>query len=322
MHAMLVDDRRQLVWTPVADPAPLADQVVIRIRAAGVNRADLLQRAGHYPSPPGWPDWMGLEVAGDIIHAPPVGRWRVGDRVCALLGGGGYAEQVAAPADMVLPIPQGLSYEEAAGIPEAFATAWLNLCMEGDMQAGQTVFIQAGASGVGMAAIQLARFLDAKVVTTVGSQAKADFVRQLGAAVVIDHKREDVAAVLASHPVDVALDCVAGPQLGRCLATMAPGGRWIIIATLGGQAATLDMNDFFRRGVRLIGSTLRSRSTATKAALLAQLEKQLWRAFSDGQLRSVIHATLPITQAQEAHDMLRCNENLGKVVLAVQSSGK
>jgi NADPH2:quinone reductase len=317
MHAVLVNKSKDLVWSEVPDPQPAADQVIIDVRATALNRADLLQRDGKYPPPPGWPEWMGLEVSGVVSHAPAGGRWRVGDRVCALLGGGGYAQRVAVPASLVRSIPDGLSFEEAAAIPEAFATSYLNLCLEGQMQKSDTVFIQAGASGLGMAAIQTAKFLGAKVVTSVGSDEKAEFVRTLGADVVIQRRRESIAAVLAAHPVDVAIDCVAGKDLGACLATMARGGRWIVIATLGGAPSQIDMNDFFRRGVRLIGSTLRSRSTEMKAAILAALEERFWPAFASRQLRVILHRTLPITQAAEAHAILQNQENMGKVVLTL-----
>lgn len=319
MHIIKIESDKSLVWTQAPDPVAKADEVVIDIRAVGLNRADLLQRAGHYPPPPGWPDWMGLEVAGVISHAPDGGRWRVGDKVCALLGGGGYAQKVAVPADMVLSIPDGLSFVEAAALPEAFATSYLNLCMEGGMKAGDVVFIQAGASGLGMAAIQMAKALGAKVVTTVGSDDKAAFVKTLGADVVINRKTQDIAEVLAKHPVNVALDCVAGAELGRCLETVAHGCRWIVIATLGGAAANIDMNVFFRRGVKLIGSTLRSRSSEMKAEILAQLEKQFWPACAAGEIKSIVYKTLPITQADQAHAILQNNENLGKVILTVEA---
>lgn len=318
MHAILVAENKKLVWSPVPDPNPKDGEVVIEVHATALNRADLMQRAGQYPPPPGWPEWMGLEVAGIISHAPINGRWRIGDKVCALLGGGGYAERVAVPADMVLPVPEGLSMEEAAAIPEAFATSYLNLCLEGQMKKSDTVFIQAGASGLGMAAIQLARALGTTVVTTVGSDEKAEFVQRLGADIIINHKKEDVAAVLALHPVDVAMDCVAGPDLGRCLETMSRGGRWIVIATLGGAQTNIDMNAFFRRGVKLIGSTLRSRTSEMKAEILGGLESRFWKDFSSGRIKSVLHAALPITDAEKAHAILERNENLGKVVLTVQ----
>ena len=317
MYAIRIDETKRLVWSEVPDPQPRPDEVLIDVRAAALNRADLLQREGNYPPPPGWPEWPGLEVAGLVRQAPAGSRWQPGDRVCALLGGGGYAQQVTVPAGMVLPIPGALSFEEAAAIPEAFATAWLNLCVEGGLQAGQKVFIQAGASGLGMAAIQLAKTLGATVVTTVGGAEKAAFVTALGADIVIDHHRQEVAGVLAQHPVDVALDCVAGPQLGKCLQTMARGGRWIVIATLGGPVAELNINDFFRRGVRLIGSTLRSRSTELKTKILAALEQRLWPALASGRVQAKLHQVLPITEAEAAQAILQRRENLGKVVLSV-----
>lgn len=315
MHAVLIEDTGALVWTEVPDPVPQADEILIDVHAAGLNRADLLQRAGQYPPPPGWPEWMGLEVAGVVRHAPEGSRWKVGDRVCALLGGGGYAEQVTAPADMALPVPEGLSMVEAAAVPEAFATSYLNLCLEGGMEAGDTVLIQAGASGLGTAAIQLVKALGGTVMTTVSTEEKAALVRSLGADVVINRTKDDLVAAMDKHPVNVAMDCIGGPELGRCIEKMAPGGRWIVIATLGGPKTELDLSLFFRRGIRLIGSTLRSRTPETKAEILRGLERVLWEAFSSGVIKPVVYATLPMTQAEEAHAILQRRENLGKVVL-------
>jgi NADPH:quinone reductase len=318
MKAILIDPNKNLVWTEVRDPAIKNNEIFINTKAAAINRADLMQRAGNYPPPPGWPYWMGLEVAGVVSEAPEGSRWKVGDKVCALLGGGGYAEKVAVPADMVLPVPEGLSMEEAAAIPEEFATSYLNLYMEGGIKAGDKVFIQAGASGLGMAAIQLAKQMGAKVVTTVGSEEKERFVRELGADVVINRKKENIAEILAEHPVDIAMDCVAGPGLGACLKTLAHGGRWIVIATLGGTVSELDTLDFLKRGVKLIGSTLRSQTNEMKAKILAGMEKDLWTKFSSGEIKVFIHKTLPITKAEEAHAILQRNENLGKVILMVE----
>jgi len=300
VHAILTGADKSLAWCEVPDPVVKTGDILVEVHAAALNRADLLQREGNYPPPPGWPEWMGLEVAGVVLQAPPGGRCKVGDKVCALLGGGGYAQKVAVPADMALPAPTGLSMVEAAAIPEAFATSYLNLCLEGGMKAGETVFIQAGASGLGMAAIQLAKLLGAKVVTTVGSEQKERFVRDLGADVVINHTTEDIAAAMKQHPADVAMDCVAGKGLGPCLQTMARGGRWIVIAT-----------------VRLIGSTLRSRPAETKAEILAGLEQRLWPALSAGRIKVRIHRTVPIAEAEAAHAILQRRENLGKVVLTV-----
>lgn len=317
MRAIITKADKSLQWSEVPNPVVKANEILVEVHAAALNRADLMQREGNYPPPPGCPEWMGLEVAGVVLQAPPGGRWRVGDNVCALLGGGGYAQKVAVPADMALPVPEGLSMVEAAAIPEAFATSYLNLCIEGGMKTGETVFIQAGASGLGMAAIQMAKFLGAKVVTTVGSVDKEQFARDLGADVVINRKKEDIAAVLKQHPVDVAMDCVAGENLGPCMETMARGGRWIIIATLGGAMSELNMTDFFKRGVKLIGSTLRNRTIETKAEILAELQKQLWPAISSGKIKVLIHKTLPITETEAAHEILQRQENFGKVVLTV-----
>ena len=320
MHAVLVDENKALVWSEVPDPVLKNREVLIDVHAAALNRADLMQRAGDYPSPPGWPAWMGLEVAGIVREAPPQGRWKPGDRVCALIGGGGYAEKVAVPDDMVLPVPDGLSLVEAAALPEAFATAYLNIIVEGGMQVGDTVLIQGGAGGLGMAAIQLVKALGGKVMTTVGSEEKAAFVRRLGADIVVNRKREELSAVMEKHPVAIALDCVGGPELGRCIEKMAPGGRWIVIATMGGAKTELDVNLFFRRGFKLIGSTLRSRTSAMKAKILSELEARVWPYFSSGVIKPIIYKVLPITQAEEAHAILQNRENLGKVVLTVHEA--
>ena len=320
MHAILVDEKKALVWSEVPDPVVNDHEVLIDVRAAALNRADLMQRAGDYPSPPGWPVWMGLEVAGVVSKAPPQSRWKNGDRVCALIGGGGYAEKVAVPSELVLPVPNGLSMVEAAAIPEAFATSYLNIVIEGGMQAGDTVLIQGGAGGLGMAAIQLVKALGGRVMTTVGSEEKAEFVRGLGADIVVNWKREELSAAMEKTPVNIALDCVGGPSLGRCIEKMAPGGRWIVIATMGGAKTELDVNLFFRRGFKLIGSTLRSRTSAMKAKVLSELETRVWHHFSSGAIKPVIYKVLPIAQAEAAHAILQNRENLGKVVLTVNET--
>ena len=317
MYAMKVDEKGAMHWTEVPDPEAKAGEVLLGIRAAALNRADLLQRAGKYPPPPGWPEWMGLEVAGTVLAAPAGSRWKAGDEVCALLGGGGYAEKIAVPEGMVLPLPPGLSMTEAASLPEVFATAYLNLFFEANMRAGETVFVQAGASGLGLAAIQLAKAFGAKVMTSVGSPEKAEAVRLLGADWVLERHRDDPAAAFEAHPVDIALDCVGGEVLGSCIGKLSPGGRWILISTLGGEFARISLRPILKRGIRLIGSTLRSRPTEMKARILRELEEKVWPKFGSKEIRPVIHAVLPIRRAEEAHAILQRNENIGKVVLEI-----
>lgn len=317
MHAITVDENRAMHWTEVPDPIPKSGEILLEIRAAALNRADLLQRAGKYPPPPGWPEWMGLEAAGKVLASPAGSRWKVGDQVCALLGGGGYAEQVAVPEGMVMPVPDGLSLTEAASLPETFATAYLNLCIEGNLRAGETALVQAGASGLGIAAIQLAKAIGAKVMTTVGSPEKAEALRRLGADWVVERHRDDLASVMERHPVDLALDCVGGTGLGACLEKLAPGGRWILISTLGGECSQIALRPILKRGIRLIGSTLRSRPPEMKARVLRELSERFWPKFASKELRPVIHAVLPIRRAEAAHAILERNENIGKVVLEV-----
>ena len=318
MKAMLVNRKNEFVWNTVPDPVREENKVIIEVYAAALNRADLLQRAGNYPPPPGWPEWMGLEVSGTIMEASATSRWKTGDKACALLGGGGYAEKVAVPADMSLPVPEGLSMEEAAGIPEVYATAYLNFYLEAGIHAGDTVFIQAGASGLGLAAIQLAKLVGARVITTVGSDEKAEFVRRLGADLVINRKKESIEAVLAANPVDIALDCVSGPGFGKCLNTMAFGGRWIIIAALGGNRSEIILDTIYKKRLRIIGSTLRSRTSEMKAEILQSLRKMFWSKFSSGKIKSEIYRVLPMSQVEEAHRILAANENTGKVILTLK----
>ncbi|MGI6353505.1 MAG: NAD(P)H-quinone oxidoreductase [Lentisphaeria bacterium] len=315
MKAIVVNEQRQLIWTDVPEPVLRDDQVIIDVHATGVNRADLFQRDGKYPSPPGWPPYMGLEVSGVISEAPSNSSWRVGEKVCALLGGGGYAQRVAVPSGLVLSAPANLPLEQAAALPEVFATAYLNLVIEAGLKSGETVFIQAGASGVGIAAIHLAMAIGAKVVTSVGSEEKAKFLRQLGADVVINRKTTDIASVLKEHPIDVALDCVAGPSLGSYLECMSTHGRWVIISTLGGERAELPLRTILRRGLKIFGSTLRSRSDQEKSDILFRLESEIWPRIEQGQIAPVIYKMLPLEKAEEAHAILRDSKNTGKVIL-------
>ena len=317
MKAVLINAERQLVWSEVADPVLKPGYVMIKVHAAGVNRADLLQAAGKYPPPPGWPDWPGLECSGVIAEAPSGSRWHVGDKVCALLGGGGYAEKVLVPEGMVMPVPAGAGFEEAAALPEVYTTAMLNLAVLGELKSGETVFVQAGASGLGIAAIQIAKLIGAEVVTTVGSPEKAEAVKKLGADVVINRKTEAVDEVLMQHPIDVALDCAGGALLGKCLAAMNPGGRWILVSTLGGETTEVPLRVVLKKHLKIIGSTLRSRSDAEKSMLLRRLEETVWPQVAAGTIRPVIDRVFPMDRADEAHRVLAAQKNIGKVVLSV-----
>ena len=317
MKAMLIEENK-LVLRDVPEPVLKPGYVIIDIHAAALNRADLLQVAGKYPPPPGWPEWPGLECSGVISAAAENSRWKVGDKVCALLGGGGYAEKVLVPEGMVMPIPDNVSFTEAAALPEVYTTAMLNLFRLGELKKGETLFVQAGASGLGIAAIQLGKLAGAKVVTTVGSPEKAEAVRKLGADVVIDRKAEAVDEVLLKHPVDVALDCAGGALLGKCLNAVNPGGRWILIATLGGETTELPLRVLLKKHIRLMGSTLRSRSDAEKSDILKQLTETVWPEVSAGKIRPVIHALFPFEDAAKAHEVLAKQQNTGKVVLTLK----
>lgn len=320
MHVIRVAENKALDWTAVPDPAPTGSEVLIEIHATAVNRADLLQREGKYPPPPGWPEWMGLEVAGTVAALGPdcSGRWQIGDRVCALLGGGGYAEKVVADESLLMPVPAGLGMEEAASLPEVYATAWLNLVHEAALRPGETVFIQAGASGLGIAAIQTAKFLGAKVVTTVGTDEKADLIRPYGPDIVVNRTTGSLGAVFDANPVHVALDCVGGDALAECFPRMARGGRWVLVATLGGEFANIALRPVLKSGLRLIGSTLRGRAPEAKATILRELAERVWPEIEAGRIRPSVHAVLPIAEADAAHAILKRRENIGKVVLTVR----
>jgi len=317
MKAVVIGNEKDLLIREVPAPVCAPGVVVVDVHAAGVNRADLLQVDGNYPPPAGWPDWPGLECAGTVAEAPAGSRFRKGDRVCALLGGGGYAEQAAVPEELVMPLPEKCSFTQGAALPEVFATAWLNLVEVGQLKAGETLFMQAGASGLGLAVIQLAKQLGARVVTTVGSDAKAEAVKAAGADAVINRRKENVAEALKRFPPDVAIDCVGGPALESCLETMNRGGRWIIIATLGGAEVPVSLRTFMKLHVSLIGSTLRSRTNAKKGEILRQLESRVWPLITAGKVRPAIDRVFSLEQANDAHRVLRDQANIGKVILTV-----
>ena len=327
MKAILVDKNdRSLHWSDVETPTPKDDEVLVKIEAAALNRADLMQREGDYPPPPGCPDWMGLEIAGTIVElgkeVSSVSSFKVGDKVCALLGGGGYAEYVTVKYDMLMPVPENCSMIEASAIPEAFATAYLNLFIEGNIKPGNTLLMHAGASGLASVIIPMAKAFDIRVITTVIDDAKIDAVKSLGADVVVNTQTTDITEVLkaeldAGHPVDVAIDCLGGEIMGKCLHYLAHGARWIMIAALAGKMTEIDLKNIYVRNVRIIGSTLRSRKPEVKAQILASLVKEIWPFVSAGKVKPTIYKVLPITEAEAAHDILYRGENTGKVVLTV-----
>ena len=323
---MLVDDDQNLVWSQVDDPVIKEDQVLIKIKAAALNRADILQRQGKYPSPPDCPQWMGLEIAGEIIQMGAVAMEKcsfcVGDGVCALLGGGGYAEMVAVKYDMLMPIPKGLSYIEAAAIPEAYATSYLNLFLEGHLEAGQTAFIPAGASGLASVAIPMAKAFGARVITSVLSDEIRENVRHTGADIIINSTTEDVAEILkneeaAGHPVNVSMDCLSGDTLGKSLPYMARGGYWIVISTLAGITTEVQLRPLLTKGLHLVGSMLRNRTPEFKAYILKELVEKVFPKIEEGLIRPSIYKVLPMSQAREAHAILERGENIGKVVLTL-----
>lgn len=316
MKAMILDDKLNFLWTDVPDPVRKANEVLIEVHAAAVNRADLMQKDGCYASPPDWPQWCGLEVSGIVLEAPADAKVAVGDKVCALVGGGGYSEKIAVPAGMVVPIPDGLSLIEAASIPEVWCTVYLNLMLEaGGMKPGDVFYMQAGASGVGLAAIQFAKSMGAEVITTIDSPEKAAFVRKLGADYVLDYRTEDIRPVIEAHPPTVALDCIGGKLMGECFKNMVFGGRWIMIATMAGAETTINLETVWRKRIRLIGSTLRSRTSEEKCRIMQALHDDIFPQFTAGKLITNIHAVFPIQEVEAAHGVLRRAENIGKVVL-------
>ena len=301
------------------DPAPGAGQVTIRVRAAGVNRPDLLQRTGGYPPPPGASDVMGLEVAGEIAAVGAnVTRWRVGDRVCALLGGGGYAETALVDARHVLPIPDGLDYVQAAALPETVFTVFANVFEAGGLKAGQTLLIHGATSGIGVTAIQMAKAAGARVIATSRGAEKAAAARALGADVSLDAKTDDLAAEIAkAGGADVVLDMVGRDYAELNLNALKAGGRWVVIASLTGSRAEIDLMRIMLKRLVLTGSTLRSRSADEKARLAAAVEATAWPWVASGAVRPPVQATFPLERAADAHRALETGDHVGKIVLIV-----
>lgn len=326
MKAILVNSDKSLSWSEVPDPIIKADEALVKIEAAALNRADLMQREGDYPPPAGCPEWMGLEISGEIVEigneAKEKSAWKLGDKVCALLGGGGYAEYVSVKYDMLMPVPKNCTMVEAAAIPEAFATAYLNLFIEGKIEEGDTLLMHAGASGLASVVIPMAKAFGIRVITSVSTDKKAEMIKPLNADVVINKSREKTADVLKKelengHGVSVAIDCLGGEHMGECLPYLKHGARWIMIAALAGTKTEIDLKNIYVRNVRIIGSTLRSRAPEVKAQILAELVKNVFPKIEQGLIKPAIYKVFPIEQAEEAQAVLQRNENIGKVVLKV-----
>jgi putative PIG3 family NAD(P)H quinone oxidoreductase len=305
----------------VPDPVPAPGEVLIEITASGVNRADLLQRQGLYPPPPGAPAYPGLECSGTIAAVGEgVTGWQVGEQVCALLSGGGYAEKVAAPAGQLLPVPDGLSVAEAAAMPEVACTVHSNVVTLAGLSAGQTLLVHGGASGIGTHAIQLGRALGARVACTAGSAAKLARCRELGAELAIPYASEDFVAAVSDFTggrgADVILDIMGASYLQRNVTALAPGGRLVIIGLQGGARAELDINALLRKRAGVLATSLRARPAGEKAAIVAAVREQVWPLVASGQIRPVIETTLPLEEAAQAHRLIEAGAHVGKILLA------
>lgn len=306
-------------------PRPVlgAGDVLIEVHAAGVNRPDCYQRQGHYPPPPGASDLLGLEVSGIVAaRGPEVSRWKEGDRLCALLSGGGYAEYVAAPEGQCLPIPADFDFVQAAALPETFFTVWTNLIDGGRLKSGETVLIHGGSGGIGTTAIQMAHLLGARVFTTVGKRESVALCERLGAERVILYKEEEFVAIVKAltqeKGVDLILDMVGGAYFPRNLEALAMKGRLVQIATVQGAKVELDLRKMMFKRLVLTGSTLRGRSVEEKTELARALEKEIWPWLEGGRIKPVIYKTFPLEKAGEAHALMESGRHIGKIVLTVE----
>ncbi len=316
-----------LQWTEQPDPEPGPDDVLVDVVATAVNRADLLQRQGRYPPPPGASEVPGLECSGRISRlGAGVAGWSPGDEVCALLSGGGYAERVVVPASHLLPVPEGVSLVDAGGLPEVACTVWSNLVGQAGLQAGEFVLVHGGTGGIGTHAIQVARALGARVAAT-GRAGRLDRARELGAEIVVDYRDEDFVAAVRDATngagADVILDNMGASYLERNVVALAPGGRLVIIGLQGGTTAEINLDMLLRKRASVAATTLRGRPTGGahgKGAIVSAVRGQLWPLVADGRVRPVVYARMPIRQAAQAHRMLEAGGVVGKVVMTVQPS--
>ncbi|MGW3075223.1 MULTISPECIES: NAD(P)H-quinone oxidoreductase [unclassified Kitasatospora] len=323
MHAMTIPvpgGPEALVWAEVPDPVPAEGEVLVEVAATAVNRADLLQRQGFYNPPPGASPYPGLECAGRIVAlGPGVSGWAVGDEVCALLAGGGYAQRVAVPTGQLLPLPAGLSVEEAAALPEVACTVWSNVFLTAHLRPGETVLLHGGASGIGTMAIQLAKAVGARVAVTAGSQEKLARCAELGADILIDYREQDFVEALREATggagADVILDIMGARYLQRNVEALAVNGRLVVIGLQGGVKGELDLNALLRKRGAVIATNLRGRPLAEKAAIVAAVREHVWPLVESGVVRPVVDRVLPLAEVAEAHRVLERGEQVGKVVL-------
>ncbi|MFC4564072.1 NAD(P)H-quinone oxidoreductase [Nocardiopsis mangrovi] len=327
MHAIVISEPGPadvLSWSEVPDPVPGPGEVLVDVAATAVNRADIAQREGTYPPPPGAPEYPGLECSGRIAALGPGAEdsgWAVGDEVCALLSGGGYAERVAVPVGQLLRIPSGVSLVEAAALPEAAATVWSNVFMVGGLRSGETLLVQGGGSGIGTFAIQLAHARGSRVIVTAGSPEKLERCRELGADVGIDYRREDFTARVKEETggagADVILDIMGGSHLEPNVRSLAVGGRLTIIGLMGGRKAELDLGRMLVKRLSVHATTLRSRPLAEKAAIVAGVAEHVWPLVDEGAIRPIVDQTISLPRAAEAHRIIESSTHVGKIVLSV-----
>jgi putative PIG3 family NAD(P)H quinone oxidoreductase len=320
MHAIVIENPGEpdvLQWKRVSNPVPSAGEVLLDVVAAGVNRADLMQRMGLYPPPEGAPEYPGLEVSGRVAAVGEgVTGWRVGDEACALLAGGGYAEQVAVPANQLLPIPEGVSLEEAAGLPEVACTVWSNVFMLAGLRKGETFLVHGGTSGIGTMAIQLAKAHGANVACTAGTDEKVRRCLELGADVAVNYRTEDFVKVAA--PADVILDNMGAKYLQRNVAALNTDGRLMVIGLQGGLAAELNLGILLTKRARVQATSLRARPLAEKAEIVASVREHVWPLIASGTVRPVLDRTVPMRDAAAAHRILEESTHVGKIVLTVR----
>jgi putative PIG3 family NAD(P)H quinone oxidoreductase len=311
-----------LSLSDVPDPEAGPGEVVLAVAATAVNRADIMQRMGFYPPPPGAPQWLGLEASGTVIEVGPgVTGWSVGDRACALLAGGGYAERVAVPAGQLLPVPEGIGLVEAAALPEVTCTVWSNVMMLAGLRPGDTFLVHGGSSGIGTMAIQLARQVGATVAVTAGSAEKLARCAELGADITINYREQDfeaeVKAATGGHGADVILDNMGAKYLARNVATLAIGGRLVVIGLQGGRKAELDLGILLAKRAAVHATSLRARPTQEKAEIVASVLEHVWPLLVDGAVRPVVHATMPLDRVADAHRLVEESGHIGKVLLTL-----